>query len=91
MSDASKSSGPATKIAGGIAVFIVSSIIQATMGDSSMFSMSYTSSGFLAGLLVNITFWPGWLFTLGLVGSGVLELIEPHDGSESEPKPWDVE
>lgn len=89
MSGASSGPGPAAKIAGGIAVFIVSSIIQATMGGSSMFSMSYVDRGFLAGLLVNVTFWPGWIFTVGLVGSGILELIDDDEGPE--PKPWEAE
>jgi hypothetical protein len=77
VSGAGNGPGALPKIAGGVAVFIVSWIVQATMGDSSMFSVSYVDRGFVSGLLVNITFWPGWIFTVGLIGSGVVELLDP--------------
>lgn len=66
-------------IAGGIAVFIVCSIIQAT-GGSSMFSNSYMppDSAFL-DLLLNVTFWPGWILTVGLIVQGVKDLLMSGD------------
>lgn len=82
MGSASNEPGAIAKIAGGIAVFIVCWIVQATMGDSSMFSMSYVDRGFVQGLLVNVTFWPGWFFTIGLIGAGAAELLG-LDGADS--------
>lgn len=82
--------GPA-KIMAGIAVFIVSWIIQASLGDSSMFSMSYVDRGFLQGLLVNVTFWPGWVVTIGFIGSGIIDLLDAGDPSDARPKPWETD
>lgn len=76
------------KIAGGIGVFIVAWIVQATMGDSSMFSMTYTDRGFWPGLLVNVTFFPGWIATVALIGGGIMEVAD-SSGGEPEPKPWE--
>jgi hypothetical protein len=61
-------------IVGGIAVFIVCSIIQAS-GGSSMFSQSYypPDNAFI-DLLMNLTWWPGWIATLGLIIAGVRQL-----------------
>lgn len=76
-------------ILAGIAVFVVSSIVQSTMGDSSMFSMSYVDRGFVQGLLVNVTFWPGWIVTVGLIGSGVAHLLEGDDPGEDSQGSWE--
>ncbi len=71
------SAGPnrgVAKLVGAVVVFVVCSIIQVA-GGSSMFDPSYDpSTGFVLGLLVNLTFYPGWLLTAGLVVSGVKEL-----------------
>lgn len=80
-----------TKIAAGIAVFVVSWITQATMGDSSMFSMSYVDQGFIQGLLVNLTFWPGWLFTFLLIGAGVMEIIDGDGTSDFDSRSEEAE
>jgi hypothetical protein len=62
-------------ILAGVAVFVVCSIVQAA-GGSSMFSRSYLSShDFVMDLLMNITWWPGWVLTVGLIVSGVRQLI----------------
>jgi hypothetical protein len=66
----------AARIVAGVGVFIVASIIQASMGDSSMFSMEYRPGNLFQDLMVNVTFWPGWLLTIGLIGSGVMELLD---------------
>jgi hypothetical protein len=68
--------GGTASIAAGVAVFIVCWIIQAAAGGSSMFSMSYAGGGFFQTLLVTVTFWPGWLATLALIGKGVMDLID---------------
>ena len=62
-------------IGAGVAVFIVCSIIQGLAG-SSMFSNYYTSTGFVLDLLVNVTFRPGWLATVGLIATGVFYLYQ---------------
>jgi hypothetical protein len=67
------------KIAAGVGVFIIASIVQATLGDSSMFSVSYLDRGLLSAMLVNATFWPGWLFTVGLIGAGIIDLLDAAD------------
>jgi hypothetical protein len=83
MQDIRGTSDSVTKIAAGAAVFTVCWIVQATMGDSSMFSMEYTERGFFQGLLVNITFWPGWLATVALIGSGIAEMMDSEDPNAS--------
>jgi hypothetical protein len=88
MSDADKGPGAMTKIVGGIAVFIVCWMVQAGLGDSSMFSMSYVNQGFVPGLLVTVTFWPGWIVTVGLIGSGIGELLEDDDADSAS---WETE
>ncbi len=53
-----------------LAVFVVCSLIQSWCG-SSMFDSTYPSSlGFFQDLLVNLTFYPGWILTgvLGVLG-----------------------
>lgn len=82
--------GPVVKIVGGLAVFVVCWIVQATMGDSSMFSMTYADRGFLQGLLVNVTFWPGWILTGVLIGGGIVDLVQAdEDGGNA--RPWETE
>jgi hypothetical protein len=63
-------------IVGGIAVFIVCSVIQGAVG-SSMFSQSYVppDNAFME-LLLNLTWWPGWVVTLGLIIGGVRQLVQ---------------
>lgn len=60
-------------IAGAAGVFIVCSIVQA-IGGASMFSMTYSQHGWLLDLLVNITFWPGWVCTALLLVGGIVAL-----------------
>jgi hypothetical protein len=88
MSAAENRSSATLKIAAGIAVFVVAWIIQATMGESHMFSMSYVGRGFWPELLIFATFLPGWMLTLWLVGSGVGQLLDAS-ASESDSKPWE--
>lgn len=89
MSKAKDESSARLKIAAGVATFLVAWSTQATMGDSHMFSMSYTYRGFWPELLVWATFVPGWLLTLSLVGSGIGQLLDAPAGG-SEPKPWEL-
>lgn len=71
----SRASGLKMLVAG-VAVFVVCAIIQAACG-SSMFSTSYSDSGStLKELLINVTFWPGWMLTVALVLGGVLRLAK---------------
>lgn len=66
----------AIQIALGVGVFIVCSIVQGACG-SSMFSSSYPGSdNAVQGLLANLTFYPGWLLTLGLCARGAVTLYE---------------
>ena len=53
--------------AGAVAVFIVCSIVQAT-GDSSMFSTNYYQpDNVLLEFAISVTFYPGWILTIGLL------------------------
>jgi len=62
-------------IGGGVAIFVVCSIIQA-LADSSMFSMSYYETGnFVIDMLVNVTFYPGWILTVILILAGIVSLL----------------
>lgn len=54
-------------------VFIVCSLVQGAFG-SSMFSSQYSDPGLVGGLLINLTYWPGWLATTFLTGFGLLGL-----------------
>ena len=56
----SKRAEVAIWLASAAAVFAVASIVQAA-GGSSMFSTTYPDRGFFMSLLMNATFWPGWL------------------------------
>jgi len=38
-------------------------------------STSYVDPGFVGGLLLNVTFWPGWFGTGALAISGLLRLL----------------
>ena len=65
-------------LAGAVGVFIVCSIIQG-IGHSNMFSMSYPEpDNVLVGLLLNVTFYPGWLLIGSLVMYGVASFFS-HD------------
>lgn len=62
-------------ITSGVAVFIVCSLIQGAAG-SSMFSSSYRADvNAILDILVNITFYPGWIATALLVIYGLLTLV----------------
>ena len=61
-------------IGAGIVVFIVCSIAQAA-GGSSMFTTSFKDpDNPVLGLLVQVTWWPGWILTVALIGRGILGL-----------------
>jgi hypothetical protein len=54
-------------LAGAVAVFVICSIVQAA-GDSTMFSTSYAEpDSAVLDVLMNVTFFPGWILTAGLV------------------------
>ncbi len=62
-------------VAAGIAVFIVCVIIQAASG-SSMFSTSYPADvSAVQDILINVTFYPGWIAAIGLVVTGVRSMV----------------
>lgn len=55
-----------------VGVFILCSIVQAIVGNSSMFSTAFETNGDpISRALVQLTFWPGWLATLGLALKGL--------------------
>lgn len=59
----------------GVGIFIVASIVQGACG-SSMFSSRYSSDvGAIKEFLINVTFWPGWVVSGGLVLRGVLTMF----------------
>lgn len=91
MSASGSGPGPIVKIVGGVAVFVVCWIVQVTMGDSSMFSMTYADRGFLQGILVNATFWPGWILTGAFIGGGIVDLVDADDDGDANPRPWETE
>jgi hypothetical protein len=71
----SKGQSGVAYIVGGVVVFIICSVIQG-IGDSSMFSTQYYKpDNLLLELLMNVTFWPGWLATAGLIICGVAKII----------------
>lgn len=69
-------SGGVGLILAGIGVFIFCSIIQAA-GGSHMFTRSYIPpDNGLLDFLMNITWWPGWIITGGLIVGGIRALIQ---------------
>lgn len=73
----------------GVVIFIVCCIIQAACG-SSMFSARYYSSGFFHDLIVQLTWYPGWIATLIFVVIGILALFltprAPHPPHNAMPQ-----
>jgi flagellar biosynthesis protein FliQ len=69
----------------GIAVFIACSIIQAVFG-SSMFSLSYVPSrvGILGAILINLTWWPGWLVTAISILGGIGTMFKSPEAEKKE-------
>jgi hypothetical protein len=63
-------------IVGGVGLFVLCSVIQASWGQSSMFSASYVrpESGF-QDLMITMTFYPGWVMTAVLVITGGLRMF----------------
>jgi hypothetical protein len=71
----------------GIAIFVACSIIQA-FGDSNMFSNNYYSTGNeILDLLIEIVFVPGWIVTIGCIGTGVIRLFAGLSSSGSSQVP----
>jgi hypothetical protein len=69
----------------GIVVFVVCSIIQGIFG-SSMFDRSYSPSqaGIVGAILLNITFWPGWLLTIGCLLGGLRAMFKSTESEKNE-------
>lgn len=64
----------------GVAIFLVCSIIQATNGTS-MFDSTYSSPvGTGSDILINATWWPGWVASIVCVLRGIIVLVKsgPH-------------
>jgi hypothetical protein len=78
-------------IAAGVGVFIVSWTIQATMGDSTMFSFEYVDRGIFRSMLVNVTFFLGWAGTLWLIGIGLLMVFGPAEDEDAGSPPSELE
>lgn len=57
-----------------LGVFLVCSLVQA-MAGSSMFAGSFEATNPVMEFLVQITFWPGWLLTIFLAGTGILRIV----------------
>lgn len=67
--------GPAVAFfLGGLLVFVLCNLVQELAG-SSMFSLSATETTGGLRLLANLTFWPGWVIALALIGVGVVLLV----------------
>ncbi len=64
----------------GVVVFVIASICQGLV-QSSMFSTQYVDSGTVLNLLATVTFWPGWILTVGFIIMGVKALFT---GEKSE-------
>jgi hypothetical protein len=69
----------------GIGVFVVCSIIQTVFG-SSMFSGSYyiDSAGIIGALLINLTFYPGWLVTIFSIIGGIGAMFKKPETKRKE-------
>jgi hypothetical protein len=79
----SASSNPIGMIAGGVAVFVGCSIVQAA-GGSSMFESTFDDPDNAAlAILMQVTWWPGWIVTVLLIGGGVLGLINRQSATTS--------
>lgn len=79
--------GSLLAIAAGVGVFIVCSIIQGA-GGTSMFATSFKApDNFLLELLVQVTFYPGWAITLGLIGIGVFGVFGAMADASSPSPP----
>ena len=73
--DGSGIGGSLLLIAAGIGVFIICSIVQGA-GGSSMFQSSFEDpDNVVLELLMQVTWWPGWIVTVLLVGAGILGLL----------------
>lgn len=72
--------GGITLIIAGIGVFALCAVIQAALGTS-MFSSRYTQTSTSAGIIVNLTFWPGWVATCLLIASGIQRLVRTRPQS----------
>jgi len=60
-------------IGAGVVVFIVCSLVQGAFG-SSMFSNRYRDPGVVGAILINLTFFPGWIATIVLAAFGAFGL-----------------
>jgi hypothetical protein len=70
-------------LAGAVAVFVICSLVQSA-GDSSMFSSGYPADdSIVQSLLINVTFYPGWIATIALGGYGTLMLASSFFDPES--------
>lgn len=71
----SGTSQPFLLIGAGIAVFVVCSIVQAA-GGTHMFSGSFPEpDSLILEFLIQVTWWPGWLATIALIGTGIWRWI----------------
>lgn len=68
--------GPWGRIGAGVAVFVIASIVQG-IGGSHMFTMEFQEpDSFVLELLVQATWWPGWVLTVVLIGMGLFGLLD---------------
>jgi len=72
-------------ILGGLLVFVLASLVQGLAGSSIVkWSQSHPPMTTVMGVLVNLTFWPGWVISVVLVAVGIVVAIA------SKPKPTAV-
>ena len=71
-----------TLLAAAAATFGICSIVQAACG-SSMFSISYVAEGFAKVILINATFYPGWLLTILLGVRGLRQILGHRDADDA--------
>lgn len=70
-------------IAAGIAVFAGCSIAQSA-GGSSMFETTFEDPDSLGmEILMQVTWWPGWILTVILIGSGIVGLLSGQSATAS--------